>query len=132
MRNYVSFDDFDPNKIGKDQPVWAVYNNYRFKTYCLRSAALQGFMRGSQAKLYKFNAGHWDLIIVRDESHRPVLCDYCGGSTMGYTQEYSYSQRAYVASPTPVNLGGYVWERDHKQKIVDPPVLNFLCEACRR
>jgi hypothetical protein len=116
----VEFEDFNPNVISDKQPIWAVYDGQRFKTYATRGPALNAALHHNRTKLYRFNLSTrlWELLAVKDSQNHPSNCDVCGG-------EYPI--------PGARNYSSYwAWERGVDGKIPDDPELVFCCSSdCR-
>lgn len=132
LRN-IKFDDFDPNDIQDESPVWAVYDESRFRTYGNRGAALNAFMASYKAKLYQMVDSRWVERAVKPISrlsfeHR--ACDICGQRPVEAIFAYKRQQGRVPTGETRYAHGYWVWEKV-KGKIPNPPKLLFICYQCK-
>lgn len=133
LRN-IKFEDFDPNDVHDESPVWAVYDEQRFRTYGNRAAALNAFMHAYKAKLYQMVDGRWIERAVKPVSHQSFKehpCDLCGQQPQEAIYEYNRQRGRVPTGETRYAHGHWVWEKIGG-KIPDPPKLLFICYSCKR
>lgn len=123
----TQFLDFDPNKCDDNQPLWAVYDGYRLKTFHGSGPAASSFMRNFRSKLYQFKDGRWQLVTMMvggrrercDGCLRPTRDSDCYYSHMNYASDYAWRK----------NWG---WRRTSNGSIQKPQEAMFVCKDCRR
>ncbi len=123
----TTFEEFDPNKLAPDAPLWGVYDGYRFKTYQGSGPAAQGFRVHTKAKLYSFHDGRWNLI-TQMLGGRKSRCDRCGTPIQDDDKVYSYAG----GNSDYVWRKNWGWLRDGNGGIVKPHQILFACRGCIR
>ncbi len=116
-----SFEDFDPNRPDETQPVWAIWDGTRFRTFSARGHAVNAFHRAYKAKLYEF-----DQATVRWEERAVKRVDF-----------RNLQDNCMACSTLVTKSTGYEFQRTHdflrrSGKIIIPMQYGVLCDACRR
>jgi hypothetical protein len=123
-----SLNEFDPNANG---PLYASYSPQRhpaWKTHSSRQQLLAVMYGWRYMAFYTQENGKWKLLArkaIEDHNH---TCSWCHGTTLS---THSSSWNAPLVSPDVYDDGLFVW-RKSQGKVVDPPVLDYLCQACYR
>lgn len=119
----VKFEEFDPNEPSAEQPLWAVFDGYHFKTFSVRGHAMNSFHHKGQAKLYSFVDGRWvEHATKAPYDRRPQDCQTCRAPLL---------QKASYGGGRPHNPGRYIFDR-HCGKLATPLTLLFVCPPCHR
>lgn len=119
----TSFEDFDPNKLIGDKPLWGVFDSVHFKTFTGRGPALLSFMTQHQAKLYELTHGGWHEWAVMDKAKPPSCCSWCKLDVKQSWQSPRYTNY------NPWQRKAFQFKREFG-KVVSPPELLFLCKTC--
>jgi hypothetical protein len=114
----TTFEDFDPNNLSQDAPLWAVYDGHKLKTFTGRGPALQAVMRAYKAKLYEFANNVWvERAVKRDRTLDN--CTVCGGPANNPARTDYWAVRPE-----------WLWQK-RGGKITNPPELHFACVNCK-
>lgn len=117
---------FDPNALTENQPIWATYDGYKFKTFTKRGPALNAFSRGYEAKIF-----HWDTATSKwvEDAYKGtprMRCSCCDKFITDDDRSYTY----YNAQAPAAWRANWQWERDASGNIASPLKLLFACKLC--
>lgn len=121
---------FDPNTQSDPYGTYVYSRHPKWKLHRSRASALSSIGGWDNCALFLFGRTGWEKQLVKSAEDHNCKCQHCGGPT---TMNSRYGKwRAREVSPGVYDVGEFVWVRDRKNKIVDPPQALYVCGDCRK